>query len=353
MTIVVPGIIFPDSYVRNIVITLERMGHKVVNVRTDWSQRTGSLFFQKLFARLTPALPWLEIAGWNELVRAVARVQPELVLFPYAAPPQVIRLLRDASGAKLVCWFTDAMSNFYRSYLVAGSYDAVFIKEPSLIPLLRNKLELNAHYLPEACNPLWHDAVHLTEQDRSEFGCDLAAQGNLHYYRARMLEPFSSYNLRIWGPPCAAWIDSRCRENHQGRCLAEHTKAKALRAAKIVLNTMFYTEVEGVNNTLFEAAGCGAFQIADWKPALPALFEPESEIVTFRTRAELKDKIEYYLSHPEERDRIAQRAHDRAHRDHTYELRLRTLLSVAGLLPEPAQSAGLSQTAHYSYSATS
>jgi spore maturation protein CgeB len=331
MTIVVPGLILPDSFVRNIVVTLEGMGHKAVNVPTAWSQRVRSRLFKTLCIYTELGIPQLEIAAWNRLVRTVARLQPELVLLPYAAPPQVLRLLRDASGAKIVCWFTDAISNFYRSYLIAGSYDALFIKEPSLVPLLRNKLGLNAHYLPEACNPLWHNAVCITEQDRSEFGCDLVAQGNLHYYRARMLEPFHSYDLRIWGPQCRAWIDSPSREKHQGRCLAEHTKAKALRAAKIVLNTMFYTEVEGVNNTLFEAAGCGAFQIADWKPALPALFEPETEIVTFRTRAELQEKVEYYLSHPKERDRIAQRAHDRAHRDHTYELRLRTIFSVVGL----------------------
>ncbi|HVB28620.1 MAG TPA: glycosyltransferase, partial [Terriglobia bacterium] len=80
-----------------------------------------------------------------------------------------------------------------------------------------------------------------------------------------------------------------------------------------------------------EAAGCGAFQIADWKPALPELFEPEREIVTFRTRRELKEKVDYYLARPQERREIAARACARAHRDHTYEKRLEKMFELMGL----------------------
>jgi spore maturation protein CgeB len=94
-----------------------------------------------------------------------------------------------------------------------------------------------------------------------------------------------------------------------------------------------------VNCTLFEAAGCGAFQIADWKPALPELFEPEREIVTFRTRRELEEKVDYYLAHPEERREIAHRACTRAHREHTYEKRLKKMFEVMGLAPEAGVAA--------------
>ncbi len=333
MTIVVPGVIFPDSFVRNIVVTLEAMGHKVVNVRTARHYHHQNRILHTFWKYLPLAVPSLERAAWNNLVKTVAKLQPDLVLLTYGVPPQVLRDIRVACGAKIVCWFTDPVANYYRGYLIAGSYDALFIKEPFLVPLLREKLEINAYYLPEACNPLWHTPVELTEQDRKEFGCELAAIGSLHYYRARMLEPFLSHDLRIWGSNCPLWIDSSAREKYQGKYVAEHIKAKSLRAADIVLNTMHYAEVDGVNCTLFEAAGCGAFQIADWKPALPALFEPETEIVTFRTRADLKDKVSYYLAHAQERLAIALRARQRAHRDHTYEQRLSAILSVVGLAP--------------------
>ena len=165
-----------------------------------------------------------------------------------------------------------------------------------------------------------------------------AAQGTLHYYRAEMLELFQGYDLKVWGK-VVALAASEIRNHYAHHYLAESEKAKALGAAKIVINTMHYSEIEGVNCTLFEAAGCGAFQIADWKPSLPELFEPEREIVTFRTRQELKDKVDYYLAHPLERQEIASRALARAHREHTYEVRIHKMLDDLGLVA-PAPNAG-------------
>jgi spore maturation protein CgeB len=121
--------------------------------------------------------------------------------------------------------------------------------------------------------------------------------------------------------------------------VAEKEKAIAYRCAQVLVNTMHYSEIEGVNCTLFEAAGCGAFQIADWKPSLPELFEPEREVVTFRTRQELKEKVDYYLTNSLQRREIAARASARAHREHTYEARIRKMLDALGFSREAARSA--------------
>jgi spore maturation protein CgeB len=184
---------------------------------------------------------------------------------------------------------------------------------------------------------MWHKPAPLTDEERAKYGCDLVAAGTLHYYRARMLERFDDYDLKVWGNNAPAWLQTSARGGYMNHYVSCDEKAKAYSAAKILLNTMFYAEIEGVNCTLFEAAGCGAFQIADWKPSLPELFEPEREIVTFRTRQELKDKVDYYLAHPEERREIAHRACVRAHREHTYEIRLREMFGIVGLCPDSAQ----------------
>jgi spore maturation protein CgeB len=149
-----------------------------------------------------------------------------------------------------------------------------------------------------------------------------------------MLECLEGYDLKIWGSNCPPWISSSIKGHYTHHYVAEEEKAKAFRSAKVLVNTMLYSEIEGVNCTLFEAAGCGAFQIADWKPALSGLFEPEREVVTFRTRQELKAKVDYYLAHPEERQEIADRACARAHREHTYEARLEKMFEILGLLSE-------------------
>jgi len=246
-------------------------------------------------------------------------------------PPQVVGRLRKECGAKVACWFTDSITNLHRQYLMASPFDALFLKEPFMVRAFKEKLGLNAHYLPEACNPQWHKHAEVANGADATYRCDLAAVGTFNYYRARMLEEFEGYSLKIWGSYCPAWISSPIKDCYTHYYVAAEEKAKAYLSAKIVVNTISPCEIEGVNCTLFEAAGCGAFQIADWKASLPELFEPEREVVTFRTHQELKAKVDYYLAHPAERREIADRAYARAHREHTYEKRLEKMLEILGL----------------------
>src|SRR5262249_53330060 len=120
--------------------------------------------------------------------------------------------------------------------------------------------------------------------------------------------------------------DAPVAARRTGRVVFGLEKSKAFRAAKIVLNTMHFGEIEAVNQRAFDAAGCGAFQIIDENAALPELFEPGREIVTFRTLADLKEKVDYYLARPLERAEIAERAQRRAHAEHTMDHRIAVIL---------------------------
>jgi spore maturation protein CgeB len=163
----------------------------------------------------------------------------------------------------------------------------------------------------------------------------------MYNYRARMLEQFVGYDLKIWGKSFPSWMHSPLRQYYPNVYVGELEKAKAFNAAKIVINTMHYAEIGGVNLRTFEAAGCGAFQIADSRPGLGELFQPGSEIVTFETREELKDKVDYYLAHPEARRKISDAGYHRAHGEHTYVHRLQRVFRVlegvaCGRIEEPA-----------------
>jgi spore maturation protein CgeB len=335
MRILVIGPQFADSFARNICVTLEAMGHEVATENGTNTHHHGNRYWNAVWRSLHQGFPSLEIGSFDALVHRAKALQPELILVTYGAmPPQVVAKLREQCGAKVACWFTDAISNLHRQYLLASPFDALFLKEPFMVRTFRDKLGLNVHYLPEACNPRWHKPVDVTKVERAVYACDVAAAGSFHYYRARMLEAFEGYDLKIWGSNCPPWISSPVKGCYTYRYVAEKEKAIAYRCAQVLVNTMHYTEIEGVNCTLFEAAGCGAFQITDWKPGLPELFEPEREVVTFRTRQELRAKVDYYLAHPAERQEIAARASARAHREHTYEKRLGKMFGILGLASE-------------------
>ena len=313
------------------------MGHDVLSFDPLPSHRVHNIYWSRFWLYLPRVFPQIEEQRHRALVRAAEDFQPDVLLLTHSTtPPDVVGRLRRSSRAKIALWYPDHLANLGRQYVLASDLDAWFFKDPYMVRTFRDKLCINAHYLPEACNPIWHRRIELSEADRRKYGCDLTTASNMYYYRAKMLEIFKDYDLKIWGTSYPQWLESPLRANYPGVYVAEFEKSKAFNAAKIVLNTMIYAEIEGVNCRLFEAAGCGAFQITDWKPGLSELFEAEREVVTFETRQELKEKVDYYLAHAEERQRIADRAYARAQRDHTYEVRLREMFRVLGLEQDPS-----------------
>lgn len=97
---------------------------------------------------------------------------------------------------------------------------------------------------------------------------------------------------------------------------------KALNRAKIGFNVHIDAAGDDAGNMrLFETTGVGTCLVTDWKESLKNLFEPEKEVVTYRSSAECIEKIKWLLDNPLEREGIAKAGQNRTLRDHTYEKR--------------------------------
>lgn len=79
----------------------------------------------------------------------------------------------------------------------------------------------------------------------------------------------------------------------------------------------------------FEVPGAGGFLLTEAAPYLEDWYLPDQEVAVFRTDADLVQKIIFYLSHPDVRDRIAAAGFDRTCKEHTYEKRLSSVLRCA------------------------
>ena len=97
-----------------------------------------------------------------------------------------------------------------------------------------------------------------------------------------------------------------------------------------MLNTLHPAEVEGVNARLFEAAGCGAAVLTEFRPVLPDLFNIDHEVLTFNDFDELVDQATRLLNEVGLGQRLGDAAALRAHRDHTYDVRLAAILERVG-----------------------
>lgn len=333
MKIFVLGTYYPDSFTKNIVVTLKNMGHTVSYPRTVL-QNFGSILRLRAFRYAAYVYPGLEAASQRQAVQELIDEKPDLVIQAGMQQyvPALMHEMKLKTKAMLVAWLPDCLANFGRQYVFASPFDAYFTKEPYFARTLHEKLCKRAFVLPEACNPLWHRRVTLTDAEKARYGCELTLAGNMHYYRALMLEQLMDFDIKVWGVNCPRWLKSPATKVYQNQHVAESEKAKAFNAAKIVLNPMHYAEIAGVNCRTFEAAGCGAFQIADRKASIGRYFVPDREIVTFRSMAELREKVRYYLDHDQERQQIADQGYKRAHRDHTYEARLSQMLGICASL---------------------
>jgi spore maturation protein CgeB len=274
--------------------------------------------------------------GWTSrvliepLFRAVEESGPfdvVLAVHDYLHPDEVARLKE--TGAKVALWFPDPVGAIGREYFVAAPYDAVFLKEPYLVAKLRSALGLSAFYLPECHNPRRHAPVDLTPADRAKYGCDVTTVGNLYSYRAGLLAHLHGLDVKLWGGSVPFWLrDWPHRSWGKGGFLAYEEKSKAFCAAKVVVNTLRPGEIWGTNVRTFEIAGSGAFELCEWTPGLPDLFEPGSEIETFRSGPELAEKARRFVKDDPARRRVAAAGLRKAVAEHTYARRLTMLVET-------------------------
>lgn len=75
------------------------------------------------------------------------------------------------------------------------------------------------------------------------------------------------------------------------------------------------------NIRMFEATGVGACLLTDWRDHISDIFEPEKEVVTYRSPEEAAEKLLWLLENPKERQAIAQAGQARVLREHTFERR--------------------------------
>lgn len=85
-----------------------------------------------------------------------------------------------------------------------------------------------------------------------------------------------------------------------------------------------------LSDRVFETTGRGGFLLMPYIKGIEDLFEIGKEIATFKfgNFNDLKSKINYYLEHDEEREKIRLAGFERTKKDHTYQQRWITILDT-------------------------
>jgi spore maturation protein CgeB len=323
MTVGVIGPVGFDRFAENIADALRCMGHEVAQLGPAHPSH-GNRHVCNVATLARQAIPRLDERSQHRIVRSALDAGCEVVInVDLRLAPETVKRLRRA-GTRVAFWFPDAVSQLGRQLMVLAPYDAVFFKEPYLVDRLRANLDMPVYYLPEACNPRWHRPFLSAGVEPY-----LVVVGNMYPFRVRMLERLVAKGipLKLYGPGIPRWVgETPVRELHTGRSIFCEEKARVFRSAAGVLNTMHPAEVNGVNARLFEAAGSGGAVLSEFRHDLPELFVIDEELLTFRDFDELVDRATRLLNEAGRTARLGDAAARRAHRDHTYERRLVTIL---------------------------
>lgn len=209
----------------------------------------------------------------------------------------------------------------------------IFTIDPDSVPIYKKMGKVSA-YIPWACNPKFHRPV----SPKKEYRCDIAVvatagvtwQGYRKHAVRMLIKPLveKGYDIKIWGK---RWdkLDSDIvgftvpEKYICGKLPYEETNA-VYSSAKIVLGIQ--SRVDDLTARTFEIMAAGGFMLAPDIPAIRKTFVPGKHLAVAGSEEETLKVVDYYLTHADERQRIAAQGRKFVTRNHTYYHRAKELL---------------------------
>lgn len=304
------------------------LGHEVVffDIRSYW-----------LKARIRQWFPFLD--HWDlsrinkNIVRRAVRERFDLcvVIGGQNVFPWAVKEIREA-GVPIALWTTDPPhpGTFERVRTSAGEYTKVFCAGTEAMELLWQSGFKKAVWLPFCAEPKVHDFCVLSSEEKRRYGHDIVFVGSYYPNRRDVFGALVDLDLGVWG---ALWDRLPVGDVLKKKVIALHTDVtvwtKIYSAAKIVLVVHFHKEntpCDQASPKLFEAMSCGSFVLCDDQKDARTLFRDREHLVFFKDAVDLRAKVEYYLAHPDERERIACQGKAEVRARHTYEKRMAMIM---------------------------
>ncbi len=265
----------------------------------------------------------------RRFLRAARRFRPDLIFVNYGEylPVEAVAQARSETGAFTVLWFTDFPGDaFYRhrALQVSPRYDLVTAQSTDWLTVLERKLGIDAFWLPVAADPSFHYPVEVPQTEEIWF------IGSWNPRREDLLSALRDYPLTIAGPgweQAGTMADVTILPGGQSPELQRQVYSSAAISISIHLAEPWEEVIRTqASPRVFEIVACQGFMLSDRTQDLGELFTEGAHYAGFDNAEEIREKVEYYLKHPPERQKIASNGYDHLLRHHTYEHRIRGLL---------------------------
>jgi hypothetical protein len=250
-------------------------------------------------------------------------------------PPRVVllRTLKKIQGITLVLWQGESPTLDANWPPTFPYFDHFLSVGEEWLELLPEEVKKKARFLPLASSP--EKFFPLKEKMKDEkFASDIAFVGYYRPRRAEMLSGLKDYDLKIYG----YWWENGMKEfpwvkeKYFGP-LSNEDANRVFNGGKIEIGRS-PTEPEfpysiSITQRPFDISLAGNFQLSGYAPAMEKIFG--DSVPMFHNDEELKKMVDYYLSHPEEREHLAAKAHTIVLNGHTYAHRAKALVEILGI----------------------
>jgi len=315
MKILIGGQFFKGSSVNSGVDGFRSLGAEVATV--NFGTYKPSIFnrIANKFLFKTPHY-WMVSAVNTELLVVTKSFHPDFILLfkPILITPATVNELKKL--AKVFSWYPDYVyfpktaSNYF--YKTIPFYDAHFSFNFANSEELKKFGAKESIFLPCAADPILHRPPEALSTEERAWGTDIIFIGTYAPEdRVKMLEKLAAdgFRLKIYGNAWEALSkDSPLVTSGavQYRPLNCEDMAKGLAASKIAVAFVRQHNKETLGCRTYEIPACGTFMLHERTSKTGEVFKEGKEAEFFSSYEELRDKAGYYLTHEEERRRIAE-----------------------------------------------
>lgn len=268
----------------------------------------------------------------------IQKFKPNIILSlnRYLSTATLIQLKR--FNIPIGLWLVDDPYLITHHLQIAQLYNFVITEDSGSVPVYsRNRIK--ALHIPLAVNPAYYSPMEVPDK----YQYDICFVGSALPIRLKTFDEMATFLKKKNFILIGRWWEKlknyeMLKPHILNRTIPPNEVAKYYNGAKIVLNIHrtpndvnrnpnkipAYTP----NNRTFDIAACKAFQLATCRNDLEKYFTLDKEMICYQGIQDLKDKIEYYLNHDDERKAIAENAYQRTMKDHTYVSRLEELIEM-------------------------
>ena len=283
-------------------------------------------YFKKAFQRLGHQANWikyLKLKSYLGEKTATAFVdklmfiaKPDLLFF-HGRDISCELLLRAKKRIPVLMYYDDCIKgagNSFEEVIKRGQKaDIMYLTNRGEVLQYQNR-GVNARFITGGCDPTAHRMIESAEQF---YQSEVAFIGRPNTQeRAECMRMLAKkFDLKLWG---SGWEKYGLSAAATDVYASEYRKICA--GAKIIIGWNIDPTIDlYFSNRTWYTLGCGGFLLTAYSPSLEELFGRGRELDWFESLDECCDKVEYYLQHDEERQKIAKAGYQLAHSEYSYD----------------------------------